>query len=174
MVERSHQISSHEGHSEASFSFTSKSPVIPMAAISTWGGYLSLGMSLAMSRAGDKPGLITSQPDKCSSQLSHGLHDSVLFFLLRHCRAFMYKHCNTLERWWYFQLLRLPPLVLLNYECTYKLNNIYFPKGQSQFAHGGAVSEAPALCKQTISTPLLPNNKLWATDSVNTNTKLTV
>lgn len=109
MVERSQQISSHEEHPEASSSFTSNSPVIQVSAISTWGGYLPQGW-VAMSRAGVKPGLMTSQPDKCFSQLSHGLQDSGLLFVLRHCRAFMCKRCETLERWCYFQLLGLPPL----------------------------------------------------------------
>lgn len=172
MVERSHQVPSHEGHPEASSNLASNIS-------SNANGYdqhmrwipVPWNECLATSRAGDKPSLIMSWPDKCFSRLFHRLLDSSLLFLLRHCRAFMYKRCKTLERWRYLQLLRLPPMCYWLMNTPISSTACIFSKGQSLFA------QVPALCKQTISTPSLPDNSPWATDSAfvkNTNTKLTV
>lgn len=110
-----------------------------------------------MSRTGDKPGLITSQPDKCFSHFSQGLLDSDLLFLLRH----------SLQNTWKVTLFMACQAAPCASELCMNLegHRMYFFWSTKPICTRGAISWAPALCKWAISIPPQPNNSLWAADS---------
>lgn len=137
MVERSHQIPSHEGYPETSSNFVSNMS-------SNANGDQRLRWTpgpgyecLAISRAGDKPGLIMPQPEECFSQLSHGLLDSSLL-LQNTWEVMLYTASQTASH------------VLMN--APISSTACIFSKGQSLFAH----REASPKHRYFTSEPSLP------------------
>lgn len=151
-LERSHQVPSHEEHTGVS------SDAIASDQHVRW---VPVPGNDCLSRAGDKPGLITSHSltsvfptslkgcwtlasCSCSDIAEHSLQNTWKVTLFMACQA---APCAS-ELWMHLEGHRM-----------------YFFRRKKAIYTWGTISWAPALCNWAISIPPLPTSSVWAADS---------